>query len=215
MKLFTSLLFGTLALSTLHAQTTMCFKENHQSMSTIENTPLDGGECKSKFSLNDMKNTGWSIKDIKVTPKDSKFSFIYILSKKTANTRNFTNTIENNNNNNVNVKDLKQAVLKELRQEEEIKKAKKEKKKLKDSILEGKNVYVKKCQNCHGAKGEQRYGSAGLINRLNLDEFKSIMRDYGNMSSTRGQSLIMYQYSQAVTNNDIENIHKYLKSINN
>ena len=36
----------------------MCFKENHKSMSTIENTPLDGGICAGKYTVNDMKTKG-------------------------------------------------------------------------------------------------------------------------------------------------------------
>ena len=44
-----------LSSASLFADTTMCFKENHKSMTTIESTPLDGGICAGKFSVNDMK----------------------------------------------------------------------------------------------------------------------------------------------------------------
>ena len=50
--LSTILLFGT---TSIFAQTTMCFKENHSSMSTIETTALNGGACDGKYSVNDMK----------------------------------------------------------------------------------------------------------------------------------------------------------------
>ena len=50
-----------LSASSIFADTTMCFKENHQSMSTIENTPLDGGLCAGKNTIADMKAKGWNV----------------------------------------------------------------------------------------------------------------------------------------------------------
>ena len=41
--------------ASLLADTTMCFKENHPSMATIETVPLNGGACGGKYSINDMK----------------------------------------------------------------------------------------------------------------------------------------------------------------
>ena len=57
----------------------MCFKENHQSMSTIETTPLDGGLCASKNTITDMKAKGWNVDDIKISNTPNGMNFIYIL----------------------------------------------------------------------------------------------------------------------------------------
>ena len=74
--LSTILLLGS---TSLLADTTMCFKENHKSMSTIENTPLDGGICAGKYTVNDMKTKGWSVDDIKISQTANGMNFIYIL----------------------------------------------------------------------------------------------------------------------------------------
>jgi hypothetical protein len=76
MKLLTSITLGLITTTSLFAQTTMCFKENHNSMATIENTKLDGGECKSTYSIKDMKVKGWNVDDIKITTKEEKYNFI-------------------------------------------------------------------------------------------------------------------------------------------
>lgn len=61
------------------ASTTMCFKESHSSMATIESIALDGGECAGKYSINDMKAKGWNVDDIKISQTPKGMSFIYIL----------------------------------------------------------------------------------------------------------------------------------------
>ena len=87
--LSTILLLGS---TSLLADTTMCFKENHKSMSTIENTPLDGGICAGKYTVNDMKTKGWSVDDIKISQTATGMSFIYVLKTATVTTSssNFT-----------------------------------------------------------------------------------------------------------------------------
>ena len=44
-----------LSLTIANAKTTICYKKDWTSPSTIETTPLDGGECESKYSLIQMK----------------------------------------------------------------------------------------------------------------------------------------------------------------
>ena len=83
-----------LSSTSLLAETTMCFKENHKSMTTIESTPLDGGICNSKFSINDMKAKGWSVDDIKISQTANGMNFIYIL--KTASSAQATPVIAGN-----------------------------------------------------------------------------------------------------------------------
>jgi len=78
----TCLLLSSLTYAT--AQTTMCFKQNHADLVTIENAKLDGGECASQKSSNDMKKEGWTIADIKMTPSASGTDFIYLFKKETS-----------------------------------------------------------------------------------------------------------------------------------
>ncbi len=46
MMIATSIILASLTY--VNAQTTMCFKQNHGDLTTIENTRLDGGECGSQ-----------------------------------------------------------------------------------------------------------------------------------------------------------------------
>jgi len=85
--LFTSALLTT----SLLAQTTMCFKQNHKDITTIETVKLNGGECRGAYSLNEMKTDGWRVNDIKITPNSNgTSSFVYILKKGETST-NFGN----------------------------------------------------------------------------------------------------------------------------
>ena len=83
-----------LSSTSLLAETTMCFKENHKSMTTIESTPLDGGICNSKFSINDMKAKGWNVDDIKISQTTTGMDFIYSL--KTASSAQVVPVISGN-----------------------------------------------------------------------------------------------------------------------
>lgn len=79
---FASLLFVNLA----NAQTTVCYKNNWETPSNIENTPLDGDVCEGKLSLNEMKNDGWSVVDIKIDSNQNKLSYRYFLVKNAQTT---------------------------------------------------------------------------------------------------------------------------------
>ena len=75
-KIFNKLLLigvSTCLLSSLaFAQDTICYKNNVEKPSLIEDVSLDGGICNSKFSLNQMKNNGWDILDIKIISSQNK-----------------------------------------------------------------------------------------------------------------------------------------------
>ena len=66
----------------LKANTTICYKKNWKSPSTIETTKLDGGECNGDLSLKDMLKNGWNIKDIKIERKKDGLNYSYILTDK-------------------------------------------------------------------------------------------------------------------------------------
>lgn len=75
------LLCGALFVSTsMFAKNTICYKKSWEEPSTIEVTPLDGGECKSEKSLKTMLNEGWYIKDIEIKSATKGLDYNYILS---------------------------------------------------------------------------------------------------------------------------------------
>lgn len=63
------------------AQDTVCYKNNVEKPSMIENIALDGGICKGNLSLDEMKKDGWEVLDIKITPTQNKFDFTYYFVK--------------------------------------------------------------------------------------------------------------------------------------
>ena len=84
-KIFNKLLLvgvSTCLLSNLaFAQETTCYKNGVEKPSLIEDVTLDGGICGGKLSLNQMKNDGWDILDIKITTSQNKFNYTYYFTK--------------------------------------------------------------------------------------------------------------------------------------
>ena len=68
-----------LSLTIANAKTTVCYKKNWQSPSTIETTTLDGGVCEGKYSLQEMKKMRWYILDIKIDSEQNNLSYQYLL----------------------------------------------------------------------------------------------------------------------------------------
>lgn len=210
MKLLAPLTITLFATTALFSQTTMCFKENHNSMSTIESTKLDGGECKSTFTINDMKTKGWSVDDIKITTKESMYNFIYILKKGNIS----TNLVASGSN--LNQQDLEDKILKRLEDKkvQELKELKIEKE-LKEKAF-GKEVYTNKCQSCHGQKGEKSaYNAARPLKDMSLEDMEYAINRYTNDSSYgNGYQIQMNSIAPNTTKNELEQIHNYLNSIN-
>lgn len=86
MKLLTKSLISifatTLLAQGLSAKTTMCYKNDWKSPSTIETTKLDGGECNGEFSFKDMQKKGWFLKDIKIAKGKDGLNYSYVLTDK-------------------------------------------------------------------------------------------------------------------------------------
>lgn len=210
MKLLAPLTITLFATTALFSQTTMCFKENHNSMSTIESTKLDGGECKSTFTLNDMKSKGWSVDDIKITTKDSNYNFIYIL----KNGSTVTSLVAPSSN--LNEKQLEDKILKRL----EDKKVQEEKELKIEQVLkskiEGKEIYVNKCQSCHGEKGERSaYNVGNALRDISLEDMEYAINrythdpDYGH-----GYNILMRPIAASISSTQLAKIKDYLNSIN-
>ena len=68
-----------LSITIANAKTTVCFKKNWSSPSTIETAALDGGACEGKYSLIQMKEMGWNILDIKIDSEQNNLSYQYLL----------------------------------------------------------------------------------------------------------------------------------------
>jgi hypothetical protein len=83
MKLLSKSLITIFTLSlltqSLSAKTTICYKKNWTSPSTIENTKLEGGECNSNSSYTDMLQNDWFLKDIKISKGDNGLNYTYLL----------------------------------------------------------------------------------------------------------------------------------------
>lgn len=78
------LLSATCLFSTnLMAQETICYKNNVDKPSMIEEVGLEGDVCNGKLTVNDMKNDGWDVLDIKITSNQNKFNYSYYFYKNT------------------------------------------------------------------------------------------------------------------------------------
>ena len=189
----------TFLITSSFAQTTMCYKQNHTDFSTIESINLDGGLCNGNKSLKDMKKDGWKTDDIKIDGNN----YIYILKKDEINMQN------------IDMQALENQIIKRLEQKDVASQiASKEEKRIKMSIS-GKNLYIKKCETCHGINGEKLPGRSRAINKLNLFDFTATIRDYVNGSGyDRGTAFQMAQYASIMDTNDINNVYVYLQAIN-
>lgn len=72
-----ALIFGSQG---LNAKTTLCYKNEWTTPSTIETVKLDGGECAGKYSFKDMQKNGWNLEDITITNGEKGFNYSYLLS---------------------------------------------------------------------------------------------------------------------------------------
>lgn len=193
------LAFTLLTTTNLLANSTMCFKENHPSLSTIEDTKLDGGECNSSKNLKEMKNDGWQVKDIKITPKNGNYSFIYIFTKK--------ETILD--------EELEKKIIKKIEEKKLLQKTKSLEYQEQKDISLGKKIYISKCAQCHGEKGEiKAYDSSEALKTLSYEDMNFAIRkytfdfDYGN-----GNEIIMQPYARSINSEDLKKVHKYLQTI--
>ena len=195
--------------TSIFADTTMCFKENHQSMSTIENIPLDGGICAGKNTISDMKAKGWIVDDIKISQTASGMNFIYIL--KTPSSQN---TVSSNFSGNQ--ADMEARIMDKLEKKKVEEKKAKEIKEIKDAAIAGENTYVNKCQSCHGTNGEKNaYNTSRPLKDLSIEDMTISIRDYKLGTKNSGNAIIMTPYANYLNENDIKGIYSYLNKINN
>ena len=202
--LSTIILLGS---TSLLADTTMCFKENHQSMATIENTPLDGGACAGKNTVNQMKAKGWSVDDIKISQTATGMNFIYILKNASTPiaTTNFTG----------NQAQMEANILAKLEKKKEAEEKAKVEQELKDSADIAKELYTSKCQTCHGVNGEKSaYNTARPLKDLSVEDMTESIKNYKIGKSDSMNANVMAPYANFIDYKEIKGIHAYLQSIN-
>lgn len=196
-----------LSSTSLLAETTMCFKEN-ASMTTIESTPLNGGACNGKYTVNDMKAKGWSVDDIKISQTTNGMNFIYIL--KTASSVQATPVIAGNQ------ADMEARIIEKLEKKKVEEQKAKVEKELKDAQIDAQKIYTSKCQTCHGENGEKKaYNTARPLKDLSLEDMEESIKDYKNGTKNSGNATIMAPYASFVDYKEIKGIHAYINKINN
>lgn len=204
MKLLNSIaLTSILTASVALAQTTMCFKENHKSMATIESVSLNGGECKGQKSVSDMKKDGWQVADINIDKGENGSNYIYIFKKQEQNISSLDEQA------------LEEKILNRLEERKKQEIATKKKQVYMQKSKSGEKLYQNKCATCHGDKGELKArGVSRPINDLNLQDFTLSIRGYNNGDYDRGMAFVMKPYATLMNQNDIKNVYVYLRSIN-
>lgn len=196
----------TLLLTSLHAETTMCFKENVASPSSVESIALDGGKCDSKRSIKDMKSEGWVVEDIKISAGKTGMNFMYVLKKGQGLTAS------------ANADDISEEIYRKVEARIEAKnkriKEEKEKKAKQDMMADGKKLYISKCQTCHGEKAEQvAYNTSRPLNTLSLKDMELAIRGYTNSTYDRGMALVMLPMANTLVPDDLKAIHTYIQTI--
>ncbi|QKF60077.1 c-type cytochrome [Aliarcobacter lanthieri] len=186
--------------SSLLADTTMCFKENHPSIATIESTPLNGGACEGKYSINDMKKKGWLVDDIKINGN----SYIYVL-KTPDNAKAITPSGISQEQMEANI----MAKLEAKKEAEETARVEKENEELR---VDAQNLYVAQCQNCHGEKGELRKGNS-RIKDLTVADMQEALREYKLGVGEKASSVYAPSHINFLNDKNIKGIKAYLDSI--
>lgn len=199
--------------TSLLADTTMCFKEN-ASMTTIESVALNGGACEGKYSINDMKAKGWSVDDIKISQTASGTNFIYIL--KSADHAKATPMVAGAalTGTAINQEQLEANIMAKL----EAKKIAEEKAQvaleLKEAKIDAKEIYVNKCQSCHGEKGETKKIGAKALRTLSTTDMEEAVKDYILGRGEKASSVYGPAHVNYLNDKTIQGIKAYLDEVN-
>ena len=185
-------LFISLSIIPLSASVTMCYKENITSPSKAEKAKLDGGKCAGTYSAQEMKANGWKIKDVVFSKGESGLNYTYLFEKTSIQTVNVDNEINaaiapTQNITNEELKAKIRAAQAEVKKEDEAKARA-------DVIEIGKNIYISKCQSCHGNNGEKEPSTSTKLLGMDSGTFEASMRDYALGEKDKGAALLMKPY---------------------
>ncbi len=198
-----------LSSTSIFAETTMCFKEN-ASMTTIESTPLNGGACAGKYTVNEMKSKGWNVDDIKISQTANGMNFVYVL--KTANSVSQTVAPVAISGSQA---DMEARILEKLEKKKEAEEKAKVEQELKEASIDAQHVYTNKCQNCHGTNGEKAaYNSSRPLKDLSFEDMEESIKNYKNGKVDSSNATIMAPYASYLDNKTIKGIHAYLNNLN-
>ncbi len=191
------------------ASTTMCFIKDHTDPSNIETTPLEGGECKGMFTVEDMKKQGYDVGDIKITVGNSGMNYMYVFNKQTvvignANTKAAPGT-------QVLTKEQLKSYLNELKEEEELAKRKKEEM---GDIKLGKEIYTSQCIRCHGEKADiSAYNVARPLNTLTFEDMENAIEDYDLDRRKGNYVMLMKPYASSLTDYKLKGVASYIRTL--
>lgn len=197
--------FLTLGLLSIQAETTMCYKENISSPALSEDTPLEGGKCLGGKSAKDMQDDGWEVNDIKITQTKTGMNFTYVFKKGGVSADDKSMSEE----------ELIARITERMtvQRKEEAKKKKEEIRKQATARI--KNIYVEKCQQCHGEKGElSAYGVARPLKDLTAEQMKNSINEYSGEYSKGKFAFVMLPYANVMSESNIEDLSYYIQSLN-
>lgn len=191
-------------------ETTMCFKQNWAFLADIDNTALDGGNCKGIKSAEQMKKDGWIIVDIRVTPAKIGMDYLYIFKK------NDVAKEESGDKTKLALGKTDLSIHDELLRQIETRKQEKEKKEQEEQFIkQGGAIYQQSCVNCHGEKGESTaYNTSRALNTMSEEDIVSAIRGYNLNDYDKGMAYLMSPYASFISKEDAIAISRYLKSIN-
>lgn len=183
----------------LFAKQTMCYKEDLNKISQIQTVKLEGGYCKGEYTLQQMKDNNWTIKEVKQNIVNNKYSFIYIFSK------------NENINLDINLEDkIKATIIKQKKVEKE----NKIKKEIDDAFNSGKKQYINTCQRCHGEfANKNKYYSSELLSKMSIEEMQDSIDKYKREKYDNGNAFIMKPYATSLFKSDVINIFNYIQTI--
>ncbi|NQY20669.1 MAG: cytochrome c [Campylobacteraceae bacterium] len=195
------LLISILFTSNAYSQETLCYKENLNSISDIEKVKLNGGECQNKNTIKDMQKKEWIINDIKITPKNGKYTFIYIF-KKNLVTKNTLSAV-----------DLDKKILEGILIDRQNTKKLNIKKEITQNFNDGKKLYILKCQRCHGEEANKVASNVSAkLSEMTYQEMEDAMVGYKFNDYDKGRAILMKPYSE-ISNKELKNVFDYIQTI--
>ncbi|MCK5110704.1 MAG: c-type cytochrome [Arcobacteraceae bacterium] len=81
-------------------------------------------------------------------------------------------------------------------------------------MADGKNIYLSKCQSCHGAKADKEaYNKSRALNSLTLQEIQAALRGYREDMYDRGLAIMMKPYASILMDNEEEAVYNYIQTL--
>lgn len=192
------------SLSTLFAQSTICYVQNITNPSMSEVVALNGGKCAGVKSAQDMQNDGWEVNDIKISSGKDGMDYTFVFKKGVGKTTVDTTLSE---------EEMMQRIMARMNAQQ---KQKAKEAKIKKEIMTQERIkafYIKRCQTCHGEKGELRAkGTSRPLNTLSVNEMNKAILGYSMDTYDRGLAMVMIPYTSFATDENLEDIYTYLQS---